>query len=116
VYLATAASCGPLQISLGLASVREGGRSVYYSKWSAVQLVYHLPRSQRHPEGLEVRVPRSFDEFMDILVDKFPHEEEGIRGFYGECWTVRCMSAHVRNAIMGSWYARAAVTPAAHTR
>ena len=54
-----------------------------------VQLVYHLPRSQRHPQGLEVRVPRSFDEFLDILVDKFPHEEEGIRGFYGECWTVR---------------------------
>jgi hypothetical protein len=57
-----------------------------------VQLVYHLPRSQRHPHGLEVRVPRSFDEFMDILVDKFPHEEEGIRAFYGECWTVRSVS------------------------
>lgn len=54
-----------------------------------MQLVYHLPRSQRHPNGLEVKVPRSFDEFLDILIDKFPHEEEGIRGFYGECWTVR---------------------------
>lgn len=53
------------------------------------QLEYHLPRSPRFPDGLNVPVPRSYDAFLDILIDRFPHEEEGIRGFYGECWQVR---------------------------
>eukprot|EP00892_Ulva_mutabilis_P008902 jgi/Ulvmu1/6384/UM003_0012.1 len=52
------------------------------------QLEYHLPRSPRFPNGLNVPVPRSYEAFLDILIDRFPHEEEGIRGFYGECWEV----------------------------
>jgi prolycopene isomerase len=52
------------------------------------QLEYHLPRSNRFPEGLNVRVWRHYDDFIDELVSKFPHQEEGIKGFYGECWKV----------------------------
>lgn len=58
------------------------------------QLEYHLPRSPRFPRGLHVPVPRSYDEFLDILIDRFPHEEAGIRGFYGECWEVRPRTLH----------------------
>ena len=47
-----------------------------------VQIHYHLPG------GLEVRVHRDYDDFINELVSLFPHEERGIRGFYGECWTV----------------------------
>ena len=47
-----------------------------------VQIHYHLPN------GLEVKVHRSYDEFIDELITKFPHEENGIRGFYQECWNV----------------------------
>ena len=52
------------------------------------QIHYHLPPSTAHPSGLEVQVWRSYDEFVKELVSKFPHEEAGIKKFYGECWRV----------------------------
>ena len=52
------------------------------------QIHYHLPASPAHPSGLEVKVWRSYDAFVKDLVSKFPHEEAGIKRFYGECWRV----------------------------
>ena len=46
------------------------------------QIHYHLP------SDLEVKVWRDYDDFIAELVFKFPHEEAGIRKFYGECWRV----------------------------
>ncbi|EFJ24009.1 hypothetical protein SELMODRAFT_174745 [Selaginella moellendorffii] len=43
---------------------------------------YHMPNN------LSVRVHRDYEDFIGELVDQFPHEEKGIRGFYGECWKV----------------------------
>lgn len=48
----------------------------------AVQVRYHLP------DGLDVRVHREYEAFLEELVKRFPHEERGIRKFYGECWSV----------------------------
>ena len=41
---------------------------------------------------------RDYDAFVAELGDKFPHEREGIRRFYDECWRVfdslnRCAEA-----------------------
>ncbi len=47
-----------------------------------VQIHYHLP------DDLELKVHRDYEEFLQELIAIFPHEEEGIRGFYGECWNV----------------------------
>jgi prolycopene isomerase len=53
-----------------------------------VQVHYHLP------DGLEVVVPRSYEEFIDHLGSKFPHERSGIAKFYGECWRVfNCLNS-----------------------
>jgi prolycopene isomerase len=52
------------------------------------QVHYHLPRSAAHTSGLEVKVWRAYEDFANELVSKFPHEERGIRAFYGECWRV----------------------------
>ena len=44
-----------------------------------------------HPgvrQGLEVRVWRAYDDFVEELSERFPHEREGIKKFYGECWAV----------------------------
>lgn len=46
------------------------------------QVLYHLPN------GLDVRVHRQYEDFIEELVSKFPHEEEGIKKFYGDCWKV----------------------------
>jgi phytoene dehydrogenase-like protein len=43
---------------------------------------YHLP------DGLDVRVHRDYEEFIAELTSKFPHEKEGIRKFYDDCWKV----------------------------
>ncbi|KAE8713147.1 Prolycopene isomerase [Hibiscus syriacus] len=40
------------------------------------------------PNNLLVRVHREYDEFIDELMSKFPHEKEGILKFYGECWKI----------------------------
>eukprot|EP00873_Tetraselmis_striata_P003605 jgi/Tetstr1/423869/TSEL_014493.t1 len=52
------------------------------------QIHYHLPASDAHPDGLQPKVWRDYEEYMEELVRWFPHEEAGIRSFYGECWKV----------------------------
>jgi len=52
------------------------------------QIHYRLPKSKAHPQGLEVKVWRDYDEFIAELTRKFPHEATGIRKFYDECWKV----------------------------
>ncbi|XP_056842461.1 prolycopene isomerase, chloroplastic isoform X2 [Raphanus sativus] len=40
------------------------------------------------PDDLSVQVHRGYDEFVNELVSKFPHEKDGILGFYGDCWKI----------------------------
>ncbi|GBG88595.1 hypothetical protein CBR_g48125 [Chara braunii] len=46
------------------------------------QVHYHLPN------GLSINVSTEYEEFISELSALFPHEREGIRKFYGECWKV----------------------------
>ncbi|URE38565.1 Carotenoid isomerase [Musa troglodytarum] len=41
---------------------------------------FHLPGE------LSVRVHRGYNEFIAELINKFPHDKEGIHQFYNECW------------------------------
>jgi len=53
-----------------------------------VQIHYHLP------DNLELKVHQNYEQFLQELIKKFPHEEKGIRGFYAECWHVfNCLNA-----------------------
>jgi prolycopene isomerase len=53
-----------------------------------VQIHYHLP------EDWELKVHRNYEEFLQELIQKFPHEKEGIRKFYDECWKVfNCLNS-----------------------
>lgn len=53
-----------------------------------VQIHYHLP------DELELKVHRDYEAFLQELIALFPHEEEGIRSFYGECWDVfNCLNS-----------------------
>ncbi len=53
-----------------------------------VQIHYHLPNE------LELKVHRDYEKFLQELSDRFPHEQEGIRQFYDECWKVfNCLNA-----------------------
>jgi len=56
----------------------------------ANQIVYHLPKSRRFTEGLEVTVPAEgkYEEFIQHLSSLFPEESVGIRRFYDACWEV----------------------------
>ena len=47
-----------------------------------VQIHYHLP------DGLDLKVHRDYEAFLQELIAIFPHEEKGIRAFYGKCWEV----------------------------
>lgn len=47
-----------------------------------VQIHYHLPK------GLELKVHHQYEKFIFELTEQFPHEKEGIRKFYDECWNV----------------------------
>ncbi len=47
-----------------------------------IQIDYHLPND------LRVQVHRDYEKFLQELGDKFPHERQGIRKFYDECWQV----------------------------
>ncbi|MEA5536398.1 carotenoid isomerase [Crocosphaera sp. XPORK-15E] len=47
-----------------------------------VQIHYHLPK------GLELKVYKDYEKFIEELTNKFPHEKIGIRRFYDECWQV----------------------------
>lgn len=53
-----------------------------------VQIHYHLPG------GLDVKVHQDYEKFLQELITFFPHEREGIRKFYDECWKVfNCLNA-----------------------
>ncbi len=52
------------------------------------QVHYHLPASKQFPQGLSVRVWRRYEEFVAELTARFPHEREGIRKLYDDCWRV----------------------------
>ncbi|MFP4577173.1 MAG: carotenoid isomerase, partial [Coleofasciculus sp.] len=53
-----------------------------------VQIHYHLP------EGLDLKVHRDYEKFLQELTEHFPHERRGIRKFYDECWKVfNCLNA-----------------------
>jgi len=53
-----------------------------------VQIHYHLPG------GLEIKVHQAYKNFLQELTAYFPHEREGIRKFYDECWKVfNCLNA-----------------------
>ena len=53
-----------------------------------VQIHYHLP------QGLEVKVHRDYEKFLQELTARFPKEARGIRQFYDECWRVfNCLNA-----------------------
>jgi prolycopene isomerase len=47
-----------------------------------VQIHYHLPND------LKVKVHRDYEQFIQELGDRFPHERQGIRQFYDECWSI----------------------------
>ena len=53
-----------------------------------VQLEYHLPNN------FNLSVDRKYEEFIKKLVNRFPHEEKGIRKFYGTCEKVfKCLDS-----------------------
>ncbi len=53
-----------------------------------VQIHYHLPG------GLDLKVHRDYEKFLQELTAHFPHERQGIRRFYDECWKVfNCLNA-----------------------
>lgn len=53
-----------------------------------VQIHYHLPNK------LDLKVHRNYEKFLQELTAHFPHEREGIRRFYDECWKVfNCLNA-----------------------
>ena len=47
-----------------------------------VQIHYHLPN------GLDIRVHRDYEKFLQELIEHFPQERHGIRQFYDDCWNV----------------------------
>ena len=54
----------------------------------SVQIDYHLPN------GLNLKVHRDYNKFLQELIEYFPHERQGIRQFYDECWKVfNCLNA-----------------------
>lgn len=53
-----------------------------------VQIHYHLP------DGLDLKVHRDYEKFLQELIAHFPHEAKGIRQFYDECWKVfNCLNS-----------------------
>ncbi|MBK1989253.1 carotene isomerase [Sphaerospermopsis aphanizomenoides BCCUSP55] len=53
-----------------------------------VQIHYHLPN------GLDVKVDRNYEQFLQNLIAYFPHEAKGIRSFYDECQKVfNCLNS-----------------------
>ncbi len=47
-----------------------------------VQIHYHLA------DGLDIKVYRTYERFLQNLIAYFPHESKGIHQFYHECWKV----------------------------
>ncbi len=53
-----------------------------------VQIHYHLP------DGLALKVHRDYEKFLQELIERFPHERQGIRRFYDECFAVfNCLNS-----------------------
>lgn len=53
-----------------------------------VQIHYHLP------DGLDLKVHRDYEQFLQELISHFPAEKAGIRCFYDECWQVfNCLNS-----------------------
>jgi len=53
-----------------------------------VQIHYHLP------DGLDLKVHRDYEQFLQELISHFPAEKTGIRRFYDECWQVfNCLNS-----------------------
>jgi prolycopene isomerase len=53
-----------------------------------VQIHYHLP------DGLDIKVNRVYEKFLQDLTTYFPHESQGICQFYDECWKVfNCLNS-----------------------
>ncbi|MBD2198425.1 MULTISPECIES: carotenoid isomerase [Calothrix] len=53
-----------------------------------VQIHYHLP------DGLDLKVDRVYEKFLQNLGAYFPQERYGIRRFYDECWQVfHCLNS-----------------------
>ncbi|MEH2241737.1 carotenoid isomerase [Nostoc sp.] len=53
-----------------------------------VQIHYHLP------QGLNLKVDRVYEKFLQNLIAHFRHEEQGIRRFYDECQKVfKCLNS-----------------------
>ncbi|MEH2137077.1 carotenoid isomerase [Nostoc sp.] len=53
-----------------------------------VQIHYHLP------QGLDLKVDRVYENFLQNLIAHFRHEEQGIRRFYDECQKVfKCLNS-----------------------
>lgn len=53
-----------------------------------VQIHYHLPGN------LDLKVHKDYEKYLQELIANFPHEQQGIRKFYGECWKVfNCLNA-----------------------
>lgn len=53
-----------------------------------VQIHYHLP------QGLDLKVHRDYEKFLQALSRYFPEEAVGIRRFYDQCWQVfNCLNA-----------------------
>ncbi|MDF5725508.1 MAG: carotene isomerase [Rhizonema sp. PD37] len=53
-----------------------------------VQIHYHLPND------LVLKVDRDYEKFLQNLIAYFPHEKQGIRRFYDECWKVfNCLNS-----------------------
>nr|ATQ36004.1 prolycopene isomerase [Gloeochaete wittrockiana] len=53
-----------------------------------VQIHYHLP------DGLDLKVHRDYEAFLQELIQIFPDEAQGIRGFYNEAWSVfNCLNS-----------------------
>lgn len=48
----------------------------------SVQIHYHLP------QGLDLKVHQNYEKFLQELTAYFPHERQGIRSFYDQCWKV----------------------------
>lgn len=48
----------------------------------SVQIHYHLP------QGLNLKVHQNYEKFLQELTAYFPHERQGIRSFYDQCWKV----------------------------
>lgn len=57
------------------------------------QLEYHLPKSERFPQGLNIKVWCDYERFLDEMYKLFPESKQGIKGFYDECWRVCSSSA-----------------------